>query len=113
MSAGWPREGPASRLPEAVRELAGLLLEQIAGLDAKIAGLEREDVRARQDEEARRLMRAGDRADQRDGNPGAADSFRRGRDFSAWLGLVPRQHTTGGKPKLGKISKIDLRDHTR
>ena len=50
-------EGPASRLPEAVRELAGLLLEQIAGLDAKIAGLEREvHVRARQDEEARRLM---------------------------------------------------------
>ena len=50
-------EGPASGLPEAVRELAGLLLEQIAGLDAKIAGLEREvHVRARQDEEARRLM---------------------------------------------------------
>ncbi len=64
--------GPASRLPEAVRELAGLLLEQIAGLDAKIAGLEREvHVRARQDEEARRLMSVpGDRADQRDGNPG-------------------------------------------
>ena len=27
-------------------------------------------------------------------------------DFSAWLGLVPRQHTTGGKPKLGRISKM-------
>ena len=27
-------------------------------------------------------------------------SFRRGRDFSAWLRLVPRQHFTGGKPQL-------------
>ena len=29
------------------------------------------------------------------------ESFRCGRDFSAWLGLVPRQHSTGGKPRLG------------
>ena len=41
------------------------------------------------------------------------ESFRRGRDFSAWLGLVPRQHTTGGKPKLGKISKMGQRDLRR
>ena len=39
--------------------------------------------------------------------------FRRGRDFSAWLGLVLRQHTTGGKPKLGKISKMGQRDLRR
>jgi transposase len=31
--------------------------------------------------------------------------FQRGRDFAAWLGLVPRQHSTGGKPLLGKTSK--------
>ena len=41
------------------------------------------------------------------------ESFRRGRDFSAWLGLVPRQHTTGGKPRLGKISKMGQRDLRR
>ncbi len=40
-------------------------------------------------------------------------SFRRGRDFSAWLGLVPRQHTTGGKPRLGRISKMGQRDLRR
>ncbi len=28
--------------------------------------------------------------------------FKRGRDFGAWLGLVPRQHSTGGKQVLGK-----------
>ena len=31
--------------------------------------------------------------------------FAHGRDMAAWLGLVPRQHSTGGKPTLGAISK--------
>ena len=35
-------------------------------------------------------------------DPGA---FRSGRDFAAWIGLVPRQDSTGGKQKLGPISK--------
>ena len=32
-------------------------------------------------------------------------AFRSGRDFSAWIGLVPKQHSSGGKDKLGSISK--------
>ena len=36
---------------------------------------------------------------------GRAESFDRGRDLAAWLGLVPWQFTTGGKPKLLGISK--------
>ena len=32
-------------------------------------------------------------------------AFRSGRDFAAWIGLVPRQESTGGKQKLGPISK--------
>jgi transposase len=36
---------------------------------------------------------------------GRAETFGRGRDLAAWLGLVPRQVTTGGKPKLLGISK--------
>ena len=31
--------------------------------------------------------------------------FRSGREFAAWLGLVPRQNSTGGKPRLGGITK--------
>src|SRR5476651_1392959 len=31
--------------------------------------------------------------------------FRSGRNFSAWIGLVPRQHSSGGKDRLGSISK--------
>ena len=34
-----------------------------------------------------------------------ARAFRRGRDMAAWLGLTPRQMTTGGKPRLLGISK--------
>ena len=32
-------------------------------------------------------------------------TFRSGRDFSAWIGLVPKQNSSGGKEKLGNISK--------
>jgi transposase len=32
-------------------------------------------------------------------------AFQSGRDFAAWIGLVPRQDSTGGKPRLGPISK--------
>ena len=111
-------EDPGSGLPELVRELGGLLLEQIAGLNAKIVGLEKElRACARRDEEASRVMTI----------PGVGpitamalqafappmESFGRGRDFAAWLGLVPKQYTTGGKPRLGKISKMGQRDLRR
>ena len=105
-------------LPEAVVELGWLLLERINELDEKIDGLDRQiRTSAREHEETARLMTI----------PGIGpitalalqafappmESFRRGRDFSAWLGLVPRQHTTGGKPRLGKISKMGQRDLRR
>ena len=32
-------------------------------------------------------------------------AFRSGRDFSAWIGLVPKQNSSGGKDRLGNISK--------
>ena len=109
---------PDQDLPAAVRELANLLLEQIAGLGEKIDGLETKiRTAARQDDEVRRLMTV----------PGIGpitamavqafappmETFRRGRDFAAWLGLVPRQHTTGGKARLSGISKMGQRDLRR
>jgi len=36
---------------------------------------------------------------------GNGNTFRKGRDLSAWIGLVPRQHSTGGKPRLLGIGK--------
>lgn len=40
-------------------------------------------------------------------------TFRRGRDFAAWLGLVPRQFSSGGKERLGRISKAGQADIRR
>jgi len=39
--------------------------------------------------------------------------FKCGRDFAAWLGLVPRQHSSGGKERLGRISKAGQADIRR
>ena len=36
---------------------------------------------------------------------GTGEAFERGRDFAAWLGLVPRQYSTGGRSVLGRMSK--------
>ena len=111
-------DDPEARLPEAVRDLGRLLLEQIGSLDAKIGELDKEvRKRAKESDEAKRLMSI----------PGIGpicamaiqafappmEGFRCGRDFSAWLGLVPRQCSTGGKPKLGRISKMGQRDLRR
>jgi transposase len=64
---------------------------------------------ARDDERARRLM--GLRgvgpvgASAIVATAGAAHEFKNGRQFAAWLGMVPRQYSTGGKQRLGRITK--------
>jgi transposase len=40
-------------------------------------------------------------------------SFKSGRDFAAWLGLVPRQRSSGGKERLGRVSKAGQADTRR
>ena len=37
---------------------------------------------------------------------GSGHQFRSGREFAAWLGLTPRNHSSGGKERLGKITKM-------
>ena len=39
----------------------------------------------------------------------AAETFRRGRDFAAWLGLTPQQRSSGGKERLRRTSKMGER----
>jgi len=43
----------------------------------------------------------------------AMATFRSGRDFAAWLGLVPRQFSSGGKERLGRLSKAGQADIRR
>ena len=83
---------------------------QWAELDRRIAAFDAEFVRwAKENEEARRLTTipgfGAIVASALVAAVGHAESFDRGRDLAAWLGLVPRQFTTGGKPKLLGISK--------
>lgn len=43
----------------------------------------------------------------------AMENFKRGPDFAAWLGIVPRQHSSGGKARLGRVSKAGQADIRR
>ena len=83
---------------------------QWAELDRRISAFDAELVRwVKENEEARRLTTipgiGAIGASALVAAVGQAESFERGRDLAAWLGLVPREFTTGGKPKLLGISK--------
>ena len=83
---------------------------QWAELDRRISAFDAEFVRwVKENEDARRLATipgfGAIVASALVAAVGRAEAFDRGRDLSAWLGIVPRQFTTGGKPKLLGISK--------
>jgi transposase len=83
---------------------------QWAELDRRIAAFDTEFIRwTKENEDARRLASipgvGAIVASALVAAVGRAESFERGRDLAAWLGLVPRQFTTGGRPKLLGISK--------
>ncbi|KQN76098.1 IS110 family transposase, partial [Devosia sp. Leaf64] len=103
-----------SSLPDAATPLFRTMLDLLAVLNQKISELDKEIARrAREDVIARRLMTI----------PGVGpitataiaalappvETFTKGRDFAAWLGLAPRQLSTGGKQKLGSITKMGKR----
>ena len=111
-------ENPDSDLPEAARAPCLALAATLHSLAEQIEDLDREVTRrARQDEAAKRLMTIPGVgpviATALDALAPPAEAFTRGRDFSAWLGLTPRQHSTGGKTRLGKTSKMGQRDLRR
>jgi transposase len=88
------------------------VIEQLAGdwrrLDERIEGLSSEiEALARQDKSCERLMtRIGPIiSSAMVAAIGTGDAFSKGRDFGAWLGLVPKQISTGDRTILGSISK--------
>jgi error-prone DNA polymerase len=102
--------------PEQARGVFTGLLQQCRATADRIEALEAEIVaHAREDDIARRLATV----------PGIGPitasmiaatvgdgigHFRSARHFAAWLGLVPRQHSTGGKTRLGRITKAGNRE---
>jgi transposase len=106
------RQGRAAAegLPALARRAIEDLLEHLRLLDERIATYDEQlGALARDQEPARRLMQirgvGPTTASAIVATVGNAREFKNGRQFAAWLGLVPRQHTTGGKPRLGRISK--------
>ena len=99
----------AEEMPQTAREMLVLLGEQIAWLDGKLAVLEQRLVAEHRADPLSKLLA---------GQPGIgpisaqtivskvdATEFQSGRHFAAWLGLTPKQRSTGGKPRLGGISR--------
>lgn len=104
-------EDPSCGLPESARTIFVIMIDSVKALDERIAVLDGVIAkRAKEDPIARRLMTI----------PGIGpitatalsalapppENFRKGRDFAASLGLTPLQRSTGGKQKLGAISKM-------
>ena len=102
--------GAEANVPEPARQALQALYSQFHAVRSAAAELEKAIVaHARQDETARRLATI----------PGVGpitasliaativdiSLFKSARHFAAWLGLVPRQHSTGGKARLGRITK--------
>jgi len=111
-------QDPECDLPETARAILSILVETLQSLETKIKILDAEIARrAKSDDGAKRLMTI----------PGVGpvvataiealappmEIFRTGRDFAAWLGLTPLQHSTGGKQRLGKTSKMGERTMRR
>lgn len=103
-------EQPSEAIPEIMRNALLLLARQWNELDAAERVLEQQITRAaKADSEARRLMAVpavgpmiASMALAKVPDPGM---FRSGRDFAAWLGLTGRDRGTGGKHRVGRISK--------
>ena len=100
----------AEELPILAREAIADLRAHLSYLDQRIAQYERQLIElARQREAAVRIQRlpgvgpltaSAITASISDGH-----EFANGRQFAAWLGLVPRQYSTGGKARMGRITK--------
>lgn len=101
---------PELELPDALKSLLLRLSERYRALDEQIAALDRDlALRLKQDEAAQRLLQIPGigpvTASLIAAEAGNARQYACSRDFAASLGLVPRQHATGGRPKMLGISK--------
>lgn len=104
------RIGEDKRVPALAREMVGVLAGQLAAIETRLERIEAR-LMARYKSDAKSQLLAG--------IPGVgpigavsfslkvpdARVFRSGRHFAAWLGITPREHSTAGRQRLGKISR--------
>jgi len=113
LKAGTVRREAAARLEELPGQanlVVGDLLSEVHRLDERIEHYDRQIAeQPRQDERARQLMRltgvGATTATALVAMIGNGHDFKNGRQLSAWLGLVPGQYSSGGKTRLGRITK--------
>lgn len=108
----WLRENLPDNtlLTTRMRQLVDDMVDELHALDRRIKQLDQEfEALAKSDQRARLLRSVPGigalNATALAAAVGDVSAFAKGRDFAAWLGLVPRQITTGGKPRLTGISK--------
>lgn len=97
-------------LPRLAREALAMLAAQLRDAEAKVDALDHQILAAHQaDEDSCRLATIPSigpiTASAIVATMGDPRRFKSGRDFAAWLGLVPSQHSTGGRTVLGPITK--------
>ena len=103
-------EERADDLPAPFIQLIGCLFDQFKDVDLQVKKLEKEIKRLSNKNEACKRLEEIPGVGPLTSSAlvstiGSAQDFKNGRELSAWLGLVPRQHSTGGKTVLGRISK--------
>jgi transposase len=103
-------EDAENGLPDLAREVFAGLYDRLVDLDAQVAWYDRRvQALARTHEAARRLMELDGvgplTATALVASVGDARLFHNGRQLAAWLGLVPRQRSSGGKSRHGRITK--------
>lgn len=97
------------QLPTLAGRALSDLLAHVRILDERVAEHERElEQHARRDERARRIQKLSGvgpiSASAMVASVAEAHEFKNGRQFAAWLGLTPKQYSTGGKSRLGRIT---------
>ena len=97
-------------IPDLARGAFRDIAARLTTLDEQILAYDRQiDALARQSAVAQRIMAVGGvgalTATATLATIGDARHFKSGRQFAAWLGMTPRQHSTGGKARLGRITK--------
>jgi transposase len=103
-------EDAENGLPALARETLNELLKQLRYFDERVAHYDRQIAQlAAASESAQRLMAVAGigplTATALVASVGDAKLFHSGRQLAAWLGMVPRQHSSGGKFRLGAITK--------
>jgi transposase len=103
-------EDGANGIPSIARDVFADAGQQLRELDVRIAAYDRRIATlARASEPVQRLMKIEGvgpvTATALVASVGNASVFNNGRQFAAWLGLTPRQHSTGGKQRLGAMTK--------